>query len=64
MELAAARSVTALLDGQGGDELLVGYHPCFDYYWGGLLLCGQWPDLGRELAAYHRRYGAPLPYLL
>ena len=63
MELAAARGVTVLFDGQGGDELLAGYHPCFDYHWAGLLRRGQWPELGRELVAYRRRYGVPLPYL-
>jgi asparagine synthase (glutamine-hydrolysing) len=63
MELAAARGVTVLLDGQGGDELLAGYHPCFDYFWGGLLRRGQWTELGRELRAYQQQYGAPLPYL-
>lgn len=63
MGLAAARGVTVLLDGQGGDELLAGYHPCFDYFWGGLLRQGRLPELGRELALYHQTYGVKLPYL-
>ncbi len=63
MELAAAHRVTVLLDGQGGDELLAGYHPCFDYFWGGLLRQGRWTELARELRAYHRRYDVALPYL-
>jgi asparagine synthase (glutamine-hydrolysing) len=63
MELASRHGVTVLLDGQGGDELLAGYHPCFDYHWAGLLRQGRWGELGRELQAYRRQHGGALPFL-
>jgi asparagine synthase (glutamine-hydrolysing) len=63
MERVAAQKVVVLLDGQGGDELLAGYHPCFDYFWGGLARRGEWSLLRQELQAYQQRYQTPLPYL-
>ncbi len=32
-QLAAAQDVTVLLDGQGADEILAGYHRYFKWYW-------------------------------
>jgi asparagine synthase (glutamine-hydrolysing) len=32
-ELAKAQGVTVLLDGQGADEILVGYHKYYHWYW-------------------------------
>jgi asparagine synthase (glutamine-hydrolysing) len=64
MELAAAHGVRVMLDGQGGDELLAGYHASFDYFWGGLLWQGRWRALGHEWQAYQRYYGALLPHLV
>lgn len=63
MERVAAQKVVVLLDGQGGDELLAGYHPCFDYYWGGLARDSQWGLLWQEWRAYQQRYQTALPYL-
>lgn len=63
MELAASRGVKVLLDGQGGDELLAGYQPCFDFYWGSLLRQGHWGELGQDLAAYRRLFDSSLPGL-
>ncbi len=63
MQLVAERGVKVLLDGQGGDELLAGYHTYFDYYWATLLKQGEWGQLWRELSAYRARYRQPLPYL-
>lgn len=63
MELVAARGVKVLLDGQGGDELLAGYHPCFDYFWGGLARQGHWLELWHELSAYRDLFGKSIPYL-
>ncbi len=36
-KLAQKRSIKVVLDGQGADELLAGYHPFFGYYLGELL---------------------------
>jgi asparagine synthase (glutamine-hydrolysing) len=58
MKLAAERGVRVMLDGQGGDELLAGYHPYFDTYWGTLLGTGRLSLLLNEWSAYHRLYGA------
>lgn len=64
MRRAAERGVRVLLDGQGADELLAGYHGYFDYYWGGLLEQGRLTRLRHELAAYRALYGPPWPRLL
>ncbi len=63
MRRAAERGVRVLLDGQGADELLAGYHGYFDYFWGELLRRGQFSRLGRELAAYRSTHGRAWPYL-
>lgn len=56
MRLAAQRGVRVLLDGQGADELLAGYHPFFDSYWGNLLLQGSLSGLMHEWSAYRNNY--------
>jgi asparagine synthase (glutamine-hydrolysing) len=58
MALAHEGRVKVLLDGQGGDELLGGYHSYFDYFWAGLLGRGHWGLLLSEWAAYRRIYRA------
>jgi asparagine synthase (glutamine-hydrolysing) len=60
MRLAAQRGVKVLLDGQGADELLAGYHGFFGTYFADLLAQRRWLRLLTELAAYRRRHG-PLP---
>jgi asparagine synthase (glutamine-hydrolysing) len=62
MKAVAARGVKVLLDGQGSDEILAGYHPCFDYYWGMLARQGHWAILRQELSAYHALFGAAKAY--
>ncbi len=64
MESVKQRGVKVLLDGQGADELLSGYHGYFHYYWGTLARQGRWPRLWEELNAYHRIFRAPLAGLL
>jgi asparagine synthase (glutamine-hydrolysing) len=54
MRLARAGNVTVLLDGQGGDELLGGYHAFVGYHIADLLRTGQPAAAARELRAYHR----------
>lgn len=58
MRAAAERGVKVLLDGQGADEIVGGYHLYFDYFWGSLFRRGQWTTLTREMAAYRARFGA------
>ena len=40
-ELARQQGVTVLLDGQGADETLAGYHKYYHWYWQELLACGD-----------------------
>lgn len=61
MELVAQRGVKVLLDGQGGDELLSGYHTYFAYFWSALARQGRWWELWREVWAYHRLFDS-LPW--
>lgn len=56
MRIAARRGVRVLLDGQGSDEMLAGYHPYFDSYWGTLLTQGSLSALWREWSAYRNQY--------
>ena len=51
MELARDVGVTVLLDGQGADELLSGYHPYIGMYYAILLKRFRWIKWTREL--YH-----------
>ncbi len=60
MRLAAQRGVKVLLDGQGADELLAGYHGFFGAFFADLTAHRQWMSLSRELVAYRRLHG-PLP---
>ncbi len=64
MKLAAERGVRVLLDGQGGDEILAGYHTYFDSYWGTLLSQGRLADLQREWAAYQNMYHVSYAHLI
>ncbi|MEW6263559.1 MAG: asparagine synthase (glutamine-hydrolyzing) [Thermodesulfobacteriota bacterium] len=54
---AAAREVTVVMDGQGGDEIFAGY----DFYAARLLysrlLAGRTKDYQRTLAGYYKNYG-------
>jgi asparagine synthase (glutamine-hydrolysing) len=60
MRLAAQRGVKVLLDGQGADELLAGYHSFFGAFFADLAVRRRWGALSRELLA-HRRLHGPLP---
>lgn len=58
--LAAAARVKVLLDGQGADELLAGYHGFFAPHFGNLLVTMCWRELFREIVWARRlhRMGA------
>jgi asparagine synthase (glutamine-hydrolysing) len=57
MRLAREHGVTVLLDGQGADETLGGYHFFFSPYWRSLVREGQWLRAGRALDSYRRAQG-------
>ena len=50
-ELAKVNKVKVMLDGQGADEQLAGYHSYFPIYWLQLLKSFSWLLLGKELMA-------------
>lgn len=56
-EAARREGVPVMLDGQGADEQLGGYHPAFTAYHAGLLRQGRFGLLARELSAQRRRHG-------
>ena len=56
METVAQRGVTVLLDGQGADELLGGYHSYYNFYWSSLARNGEFTRLINEVQAYHHIY--------
>jgi asparagine synthase (glutamine-hydrolysing) len=56
-EAARAAGVTVMLDGQGADELLAGYHGFFAPHLAGLLRRGRLPTLFAEMAALRRHHG-------
>ena len=53
-QLAAANQVKVVLDGQGSDEQLAGYHNYFAPHFGQLLRGLRWMTLAREMRALHR----------
>ncbi len=57
-KLAREAGVTVTLDGQGGDELLAGYHSYFPAYWAELFKALRWITLTRELYGYSRHHRA------
>lgn len=56
-KLAAAARVKVLLDGQGADELLAGYHGFFAPHFGGLLMRLRWRTLLQEVLLARRLHG-------
>ena len=50
-EFAKQHGVTVLLDGQGADEILAGYHKYYHWYWQELLATGKWKKAHQEIAA-------------
>ena len=50
-ELAKQHGTTVILDGQGADETLAGYHKYYHWYWQQLLHSGQWSLVNKEISA-------------
>jgi asparagine synthase (glutamine-hydrolysing) len=59
-ELAREARVKVLLDGQGADEQLAGYHGFFAPHFAGLFATLKWSALWRELRAAKRLHGMRL----
>lgn len=62
--LAHVHGVKVMLDGQGADELLAGYHGFFGPRLAGLLRGGRLLDLAGEIAALKKRHGYPAVFAL
>ena len=59
-EEARRAGVKVMLDGQGADEQLAGYHSAFPYYLAGLARRGRLATLARTLIERHAMHGAPI----
>ncbi len=57
MKLARERGIKVLLDGQGADEILGGYHYFFSFYLAELFRGLKWGRFIREVRAYKRVHG-------
>jgi len=58
--LAKQNGVKVMLDGQGSDELLAGYHPYFGIYFAELLKEFNIPRLVYEAVAYSKKHERPV----
>src|SRR5713226_1862200 len=58
MRAAREAGITVMLDGQGADEILAGYHGYFGPYFADLLVQRRLGELRRELGAYRSLHGA------
>ncbi len=56
-KLAAANEVKVILDGQGADEQLAGYHNYFGTWFAQLVREARWIRLAREISATRRVHG-------
>lgn len=61
--LAAKNNVKVMLDGQGADEQLAGYHSYFGALLGGIFKSGRWLELLKELRTIRRLHGYSYSYL-
>ncbi len=61
-ELAAGHHVKVLLDGQGADEILAGYHKYFKWYWQELFRKGRLRKSGELAAAREKGITEPFTY--
>lgn len=56
-DLVAKAGLKVMLDGQGADEVLAGYHAFFAPYLASLVRDGRWRDAWTEIKAFKRRHG-------
>jgi asparagine synthase (glutamine-hydrolysing) len=56
-ELVEKAGLKVMLDGQGADEVLAGYHAFFAPYLASLVRDGRWREAWREIQAFKRRHG-------
>lgn len=57
MGLAAQKGIKVVLNGQGADETIAGYHGYFAHYWHTLLRQGFFREAWREISAYAETHG-------
>ena len=50
-ELAKQHGITVILDGQGADETMAGYHKYYNWYWQQLTATGHWAQANAEIHA-------------
>lgn len=62
MKMALNRGVKVLLDGQGGDELMAGYLPCFPFLFREVLKQGDLSGFIRELYGFRKHHGRVLSH--
>jgi len=59
-EEARRAGIKVMLDGQGADEQLAGYHSSFQYYLSDLARQGRWLMLARTIGERTRMHGVPV----
>lgn len=63
-ERAGREGIKVMLDGQGADEQLSGYHSGFEYYFTSLIQRGRYLALLKAMFERHRYHGLSLPHQL
>lgn len=63
-ELAADKGVRVMLDGQGADEQLAGYHPYYGARLASLFKSGRFIQFVREIVIIHKRHGKSWKWLV
>jgi len=61
-EAARKNGVSVILDGQGADEHLCGYHSSFAPYLSGMARRWELPHLAREMIGIHKRHKKSFPW--
>lgn len=64
MKRAHEAGVTVMLDGQGADELLAGYHPYFGPYLASLIQAQHFRKAWQEIRLWKKHHGYPASYFM